>query len=167
MMQKKIRIRTRDDEISKEMLSESQLEDPKVKEQVEKFGKYCTETEIEAKNVRVLDLFEELGYVKKTSEKVYKVYLNYAAHPYVPHVYPDGGLGIWVSSQTTHKQFDFYEDQYKLFFETAKEFKSEQLSGQHSHISELNIGLRFSYETEVYEVNDDFFDTIPIMKNSC
>ena len=160
MMQKKIRVRTIHDEILKEMLSESQLKDPKVNEQVEKLGKYCIETKLETKFIKALNLLEELGYVTKTNEKVYRVYLNYAVHPYAPHVYPDGSLGIWVKSHTTHTNFDFDEDQCKLFFNTVDKFQNERQSGRHSHITELNKGIRFSYKTEAYEVNDDFFDAM-------
>ena len=160
MMKKKIRVRTVHDEILKEMLSESQLKDPKISEQVEKLGKYCIETKIEEGRVRALNLLEELRYVKKTNEKIYRVYLNYVAHLYVPNVDPNGGLGISVNSKSTYTHFDFYEDEYRLFFNTAREFKNAKQSGRHSHITDLNIGISFRYETEVYEVNDDFFDAM-------
>ena len=160
MIQKKIQVTTRHNEISKEMLSEIQLKDPKVNEQVEKFGKYCIESKINTQRIRALNLLEELGYVKKINKKIYRIYLNYEAHPYVPNVCPDGNLEILVNSNITHTHFDFDEDECKLFFDTVNKFQNEIRSGKHSHIASLNKGINFHYKTDVYEVNDDFFDAM-------
>ena len=160
MKKKKIRVRTVRDEISKEMLSETQLRDPKINEKVKKYGKYSIESTIQDSSVVALNHLTKLGYVKKINEKVYRIHLNYTAHPYKPHVYPDGNLGIMINSNTVFKHFDFFENEYKLFFKTANEFKNGMKSGNHRHMTDFNFGINFSYETVAYEMNDDFFDAM-------
>lgn len=162
IMKKKIPVRQVHDIISKEMLSETQLKDPKIEEQVKKYGALHVETKVQDDDVQALEHLVKLGYVKKTNEKIYRVYLNYTVHPYVPHVGPSGVLGILPNTNSAFTHFDFYEKEYALFFETAKEFENERKSGNHKHVTMFGFGVNFSYETDVYELKDDFFDAISL-----
>ena len=162
MQEKKIPVKHVHDIIPKEMLSETQLKDPKINEQIKKLGEYRTETKIQEKNIKALDQLVKLKYVKKTKEKIYRVYFNFIAHPYIPHVYPGGRFGILSSTKFSFTHFDFYEKEYKIFFETAKEFENERKSGNHTHITTFEFHLGFSYDTEVYELKDDFFDAMSL-----
>jgi len=160
MKRKKIQARTVHNVIPKEMLSEKQLEDKKVAEYVKKHGKYEVEYKKSDAQIEALEYLTKLGYVKKTKDKIYRVFFNYVAHPYLPHVYPYGDLGINVKTQSNFTHFDFGEEDYKHFFKTAKEFQNEMNSGGHSHITSFNFGINFSYQTDVYEVKNEFFDAI-------
>lgn len=51
MKKKKIQVRTVHDEISKEMLSETQLRDPKINEKVKKYSKYSIQSIIHDSSV--------------------------------------------------------------------------------------------------------------------
>ncbi len=162
MKRKTIQVEIVHDEIPREMLSDTQLKDPKVAEQIKKDGKYRNKTKIPDKEITALNNLTDLGYVKKTNGKIYRVYLNYNAKPYLPLVFPDGYLRINEHIQVSHKLFDFEEKKYKLFYKTAQEFKNEIQSGVHSHITVINFGTNFSYKTEIFEVVDDFFDAIEL-----
>ena len=159
---KRIRVRTVYDVLDKEMLSETRLKDPKVNEQIKKFGKYYDESKKKEEYIKALDHLTKLGYVKKTKEKIHQAHFAYEAHPYTPYLYPSGSLGIWVNSEATRKTFNFYKDQLDLFIKTARAFEREISSGTHGHVTGFDYGKDFEYESEVYEIKDDFFDAMKL-----
>ena len=163
MTNKKILAKTIHEVIAKNMLTEEQLNDPQIANLVNMRGRYEIETKRSENEIEALDILTGLGYVQKKKDKIYRVALIYIAHPYVPQVNPGGGLGIHINNKSSRTCFDFNEREYRFFVQTTKQFKDEIRSGSHSHITLLDYRIIFNYETDVYEVEDDFFDAISLI----
>ena len=160
MKRKKVQVKTVNDVIEKSMLSEKQLANPKIADSVRKHGKYWLETILTDDKVQALDTLVDLGYVRKRTGKVYEIYLAYTASPYIPLIYPDGNLGVLLHTTMSRSTFSLSDEQYGVFVDSFKKFEAAMKSGRHNHITMLNHGVVFNYSTDIYEVEDDFFDAI-------
>jgi hypothetical protein len=152
--------------IEKANLSPSSLEDAKVKESVDKYGYYDVAHDQPVDILRALALFVKLGYVTKKQDRVYNMGLHYVAHPYIPYVMPSGSLGITSAIALQNESFDLRSSQYEVFIETATRFRDQLNAGKHPHITEFDFGVNFAYETEIYELENKYFDALYVIHSS-
>lgn len=145
--------------IPKDKLSKEDLEKPEISKQVKEFGYYDVVRSNSSDEIKILEQLTELGYLEKRTDKVYKVQLFYEAHPYIPHIGIDGHLGLQLNSRNHFGYHYFNSKRFENFVETAKLFGEGMEAGLHRHIR-FGYSLDYSYETEVYEIKDKYFDAI-------
>jgi hypothetical protein len=100
-----------------------------------------------------------LGYVKKKEDKLYRISYSSAVHPYRPFVIPFRGVVIpkVTNSHTENMILNSYE--FSIFIKSASIFKDQMAAGNHLHVSSFDYSY-FSYTSDVYEVEDKYFDAI-------
>lgn len=148
--------------VAKDNLAPSSLADPKVKEQIDKLGYYDVMHELSKAELQALETLVSLGYVEKRRDRIYNAEWHYVAHPYVPHLSPSGVVGISGSMSAPFASFDLNSKQFKAFEQTATSFRSQVQAGKHPHITFFDFGVAFDYETDVYELNDRYFDALDV-----
>lgn len=154
------------DRIPKENLSPESLGRAEVREQVEKFGCYEISDERPRQMLDALDFLSKIGYLSKRSDRINNVGMNYIAHPYLPHTSPTGVLGITSRSSSPYTRFDLNSGQFELFKESATKFRDQVVAGQHPHIRGFQWGVILSYETDIYELKDRYFDALHVSYSS-
>jgi hypothetical protein len=138
------------------------LKSEEAKKQIESKGYYEVATEQSKEILSALDCLVSLGYLAKRRDTLFHVGFYYMAYPYVPNVSPLGSVGVAVETNIQSKQLELNSDQYKRFLESAKILKSEVLGGRHRHITQFDYGTLFSYDTDVYQTNPPFFDSLSL-----
>ena len=149
--------------VLKEEFSAEQLKIPIIAQNIERFGYYDIARLLWGEQtLDVLDFFVELGYVSKFVDNIHQISYHHVVHPYAPFITPSGGVGISGPSNTTFKIIALNSKRYSNFVNTARDFKNQLNSGKHPHITEFNFGENFSYQSDVYEVKDRYFDALGI-----
>lgn len=68
--------------VYKDQLSDDQLKDPKIKEEIDEKEYYDVKTPIHEEYLKILDLFVEKGYATKTNDTIHKIEITYEYYPY-------------------------------------------------------------------------------------
>jgi len=165
---KRILTRTVFERISKEQLPQSALEDPVVRNSVEQLGYYDVAHEITHDQKKILDDLVKLGYVDMRRTRINKVWLNHVSFLYYPDL--KDGLQRFVLNFNiiSSSKYAFLEDDELEEFQRAIDrFQRERSIGHHPHVKQLNYGIEFSYETDVYEIKNKYFDAILLGCSNC
>ena len=80
--------------IFENQLSEEQLKEPTIKDEVDQKGYYDVRTPIHEEYLKILDLFVKKGYATKNIDTIHKVNITYEYYPYSPFLSLNGIMGI-------------------------------------------------------------------------
>jgi hypothetical protein len=145
--------------IPKEQISPEAMKRPDISESVNKYG-YCDQSlEIDDAARNCLDYLVSLRYVKKKEDTLYRITYSYVLHPYRPFVIPFRGVVIPNVTSNHIENMILNSDEFSIFIESANMFKNQMAAGNHLHVSSFDYSY-FSYRSDVYEVEDKYFDAI-------
>jgi hypothetical protein len=159
MRDKRIYAKTVYERIPKELVSDEAMKRPEISEAAIRNG-YCDRSsEISDVRRNCLDYLASLGYVKKREDTLYRISFSCVVHPYRPFVIPFRGVVISKVGSNHIESMILNSDEFSIFIESANMFKNQMAAGNHLHVSSFDYSY-FSYTSDVYEVEDKYFDAI-------
>ena len=157
---KKILSKTVFERIRKKQLPDSTLKDPVLKSSIERLGYYDVAHELTPNQQEVLSDLVKLGYVEKRTTLVHKVWFNHISYLYYPDINDLGNFALNFSIQSASKYAYMEDEQLEIFQRSVERFRKEMSIGHHPHVKSLTYDVELSYQTDVYELKDKYFDAI-------
>ncbi len=159
MRDKRIYAKTVYERIPKELISEEAMKRTETSEAITRNGYYDWSREISDVRRNCLDYLVSLGYVTKKEDKLYQISYSDVVHPYRPFVIPFRGVVISNVTNNHIEKMILNSDEFSNFIVSSILFKDQMAAGNHLHVSSFDYSY-FSYTTDVYEVEDKYFDAI-------
>jgi hypothetical protein len=158
MREKKIVAKVVYQRIPAKQISDEDKKKPEIKEQLAKQGYVDVESVIRPEQLGVLESLLKLGYVKKRTSTFYKTWISKDVWLYEPRMGPLGSFSLSGPEKQSSSSFHLEQQEYERVVEGFKEIKEDMAKGLHPHVKDISMGVQYEYETDVYEVEDEFFD---------
>ena|SRR2546426_6544152 len=160
MREKKIPAKVVYQRIPAKQISEGDKERPEIKEQLARQGHVEVASPIRDYQLDVLESLLKLGYVKKRTSIFYKTWIRKEVWLYEPKMQPLGSLTLSGPEKQSSASYHLEHNEYERVVDGFKQIKEEMAKGLHRHVKDVTIGVEYEYKTDVYEVEDDFFDAV-------